>query len=106
LRDLSLMKPTALFVNTSRAELVEPDALATALQHGRPGMGAVDVFESEPILQGHALLRMENCICTPHIGYVEQDNYELYFGAAFDNVVNFVQGKPTNIVNPEVLGPR
>lgn len=104
--DLSLMKPTALFVNTSRAELVEPDALAAALQRGRPGMGAVDVFESEPILQGHALLRLENCICTPHIGYVEQDNYELYFGAAFDNVVNFVNGRPTNIVNPEVLGAR
>ena len=106
LQDLSLMKPTALFVNTSRAELVEPDALATALQRGRPGMGAVDVFESEPILQGHALLRLENCICTPHIGYVEQDNYELYFGAAFENVVNFVNGRPTNIVNPEVLGAR
>ena len=106
LHDLSLMKPSALFVNTSRAELVEPDALATALQRGRPGMGAVDVFESEPILQGHTLLRMENCICTPHIGYVEQDNYELYFGAAFDNVVNFVNGRPTNIVNPEVLGQR
>ena len=106
LQDLSLMKPTALFVNTSRAELVEPDALATALQRGRPGMGAVDVFESEPILQGHALLRLENCICTPHIGYVEQDNYELYFGAAFENVVNFVNGRPTNIVNPEVLGTR
>lgn len=106
LRDLSLMKPTALFVNTSRAELLEPDALATALHQGRPGMAAVDVFESEPILQGHALLRMENCICTPHIGYVEQDNYELYFGAAFENVVNFVNGQPSNIVNPEVLAAR
>ncbi|WP_370682578.1 D-2-hydroxyacid dehydrogenase family protein [Comamonas sp. GB3 AK4-5] len=106
LRDLSLMKPTALFVNTSRAELLEPDALATALHQGRPGMAAVDVFESEPILQGHALLRMENCICTPHIGYVEQDNYELYFGAAFENVVNFVDGQPSNIVNPEVLAAR
>jgi D-3-phosphoglycerate dehydrogenase len=104
--DLSLMKPTALFVNTSRAELVEPDALATALHQGRPGMAAVDVFETEPILQGHALLRMENCICTPHIGYVEQDNYELYFGAAFENIVNFVNGQPSNIINPEVLAAR
>ena len=100
------MKPTALFVNTARAELVEPDALAVALQQGRPGLAAVDVFESEPILQGHALLRMENCICTPHIGYVEQDNYELYFGAAFENVVNFANGHPTNIVNPEVFAAR
>lgn len=105
-QDLSQMKPTSLFVNTSRAELVEPDALVIALTQGRPGMAAVDVFESEPILQGHALLRMENCICTPHIGYVEQDNYELYFGAAFENIVNFVNGQPTNIVNPEALAAR
>ncbi|MGE8319698.1 MAG: D-2-hydroxyacid dehydrogenase family protein, partial [Comamonas sp.] len=69
--DLSMMKPTALFVNTSRAELVQPDALIAALNRCRPGLAAVDVFESEPILQGHALLRLENCICTPHIGYVE-----------------------------------
>lgn len=101
LADLSLMKPTALLVNTSRAELIEADALVAALQRGRPGMAAVDVFESEPILQGHALLRMENCICTPHLGYVEQDSYELYFGAAFDNVVNFINGAPTQIVNPD-----
>ncbi|MBU3990671.1 MAG: hypothetical protein KJ702_15315, partial [Gammaproteobacteria bacterium] len=67
---------------------------------------AVDVFESEPILQGHALLRLENCICTPHIGYVEQDSYELYFGAAFDNVVNFIKGTPTNIANPGALQVR
>jgi D-3-phosphoglycerate dehydrogenase len=103
LEDLSRMKPTALFVNTSRAELVEHDALIAALNRGQPGMAAVDVFESEPILQGHALLRLENCICTPHIGYVEQDTYELYFGAAFDNVVNFIQGTPTNVVNPAAL---
>ncbi|WP_235037903.1 NAD(P)-dependent oxidoreductase, partial [Novosphingobium sp. 18050] len=70
LEDLSSMKPNALLVNTSRAELIEPDALIAALNRGRPGMAAVDVFESEPILQGHALLRLENCICTPHIGYV------------------------------------
>ena len=106
LEDLSLMKPTALLVNTSRAELIAPDALLTALNRGRPGMAAVDVFESEPILQGHALLRLENCICTPHIGYVEQDSYELYFGAAFDNVVNFIKGTPTNIVNPGALQVR
>jgi len=106
LDDLSRMKPTALFVNTSRAELVEPEALIAALNRGRPGIAAVDVFESEPILQGHALLRLENCICTPHIGYVEQDSYELYFGAAFDNVVNFIKGTPTNIVNPGALQVR
>ncbi len=106
LEDLGRMKPTSLLVNTSRAELLEPDALIAALNRGRPGMAAVDVFESEPILQGHALLRLENCICTPHIGYVEQDSYERYFGAAFDNVVNFIRGTPTNVVNPGALQVR
>ena len=100
---LSRMKPTALIVNTSRAELIEEGALVQALNRGRPGMAAVDVFESEPILQGHPLLRLENAVCTPHIGYVEQDSYEMYFSAAFDNVVNFVNGEPSNIVNPEAL---
>ena len=104
--DLARMKPTALFVNTARAELIEANALISALNRGRPGMAAVDVFESEPILQGSALLRLENCICTPHIGYVEKDSYELYFGAAFDNVVNFIKGTPTNIVNPGALQVR
>ncbi|MBK1615970.1 3-phosphoglycerate dehydrogenase [Rubrivivax gelatinosus] len=103
LDDLARMKPTALFVNTSRAELVEENALVSALNKGRPGMAAVDVFESEPILQGHPLLRLENAVCTPHIGYVEQDSYEIYFGAAFDNVINFVNNHPTNIVNPDAL---
>jgi len=106
LDDLARMKPTALMVNTSRADLIEPDALISALNRGRPGMAAVDVFETEPILQGHALLRLENCICTPHIGYVEQDSYEMYFGAAFDNVINFIKGTPTNIVNPGALQVR
>lgn len=106
LDDLARMKPSALFVNTSRAELIEPEALISALNRGRPGMAAVDVFETEPILQGHALLRLENCICTPHIGYVEQENYEMYFGAAFDNVINFIKGRPTNIVNPGALQVR
>ena len=100
---LSRMKPTALLVNTSRAELIEEGALVSALNRGRPGMAAVDVFESEPILQGHLLLRLENAVCTPHIGYVEQDSYELYFEAAFANVVNFIGGNPTHIINPESL---
>ena len=103
LDDMSHMKPTALLVNTSRAELIEPEALVTALKRGRPGMAAIDVFESEPVLQGHALLSLENCLCTPHIGYVEQDSYEMYFGAAFDNVLNFIEGTPTHIVNPQAL---
>ncbi len=104
--DLALMKTTSLLVNTSRAELIESEALIGGLNRGRPGMAAVDVFETEPILQGHALLRLENCICTPHIGYVEQHNYEMFFSAAFDNVINYIKGTPTNIVNPGALQVR
>lgn len=100
---LSRMKPTALIVNTSRAELFEDGALVAALNLGRPGIAAVDVFESEPIGQGHPLLRLENAICTPHLGYVEQDSYELYFRSAFENVLNFIDHRPSNIVNPEAL---
>ncbi len=101
--DLALMKPASLLVNTSRAELIAENALVASLNRGRPGMAAIDVFDSEPILQGHPLLRLENAICTPHIGYVEQDSYELYFGAAFENVLNFIHNTPTNLVNPEAL---
>ncbi len=101
--DLQRMKPTALLVNTSRAELIEEGALVSQLNRGRPGMAAVDVFESEPILQGHPLLRLENAVCTPHIGYVEQQTYEDYFSAAFDNVLAFMAGAPTHVINPEAL---
>jgi len=103
LEDLSRMKRTSLFVNTARAELLADGALVAALNRGRPGLAAVDVFESEPILQGTPLLRLENAICTPHIGYVEQESYEHYFGTAFEHVVNFVHGQPSGIVNPEAL---
>lgn len=97
-RDLALMKPDAVFVNTSRAELVAPGALAAGLVAGRPGFAAVDVYEEEPV-QGaaHPLLALANAICTPHLGYVEKDGYELYFGSAFDNLAAFaktpLQGK-------------
>jgi D-3-phosphoglycerate dehydrogenase / 2-oxoglutarate reductase len=101
--DLMRMKPTALFVNTSRAELLEENALLNALHHNRPGMVAIDVFESEPILQGYSLLRMENVICTPHIGYVERESYELYFTAAFKNILAFDAGDTSSVANPEAL---
>ena len=103
LDDFSRMKPTALFVNTSRAELVQDNALVAGLNRGRPGMAAVDVFESEPILQGHPLLRLENAVCTPHIGLVEQDSYEQLFSEAFEHLLNFDAGKPSGIVNPDAL---
>ncbi|MEY2729950.1 MAG: hypothetical protein RL584_1076 [Pseudomonadota bacterium] len=103
LQDLSLMKPTSILVNTSRAELIKDGSLVAGLNRGRPGMAAVDVFESEPPLAGHPLLRLENAICTPHIGYVERDSYEMYFSSAFDNVLNYLAGTPTHVANPEAL---
>ncbi len=101
--DLMRMKPTALLVNTSRAELLDENALVNALSRNRPGMVAIDVYESEPILQGYSLLRMENVICTPHIGYVERESYELYFTAAFQNILAFDAGDTSSVANPEAL---
>ena len=101
--DLARMKPDALFVNTSRAELIEPGALEAALQAGRPGTAALDVFTEEPLAPDAPLLRTPTVLATPHLGYVEQDSYEMYFRAAFENIANFAAGKPTNILNPEVL---
>lgn len=94
--DLARMKTDALLVNTSRAELIEPGALVAALRAGRPGFAAVDVYEEEPVLgAAHPLLALENAVCTPHLGYVEKDSYELYFGQAFEQVVAFAEGRPT-----------
>jgi D-3-phosphoglycerate dehydrogenase len=102
--DLARMKPAALFVNTSRAGLVEPGALERALRAGRPGMAAVDVYEEEPVLKArHPLLKMENVVCTPHLGYVERDGYEILFGNAFDQVLAYLAGRPVNVLNPQVL---
>ena len=98
--DLARMQPTALFVNTSRAELVQPEALEQALPQGRPGYAALDVYTSEPLAADSPLLRMPTVLATPHLGYVEQDSYELYFRHAFQNVVDFANGAPANIHNP------
>ena len=101
--DLAHMKPTAIFVNTSRAPLVEPGALVAALKAGRPGKAAVDVYEEEPVLGGkHPLLAMDNVVCTPHLGYVTRDEYELQFADIFDQINAFAAGKPINVVNPKV----
>lgn len=104
--DLQAMKPTSLLVNTSRAELIATGALIQALNNARPGLAAVDVFESEPPLAGQPLLRMENVICTPHIGFVEKTSYEAMFSAAFRNILAYLDGEPTNVVNPDVLKQR
>jgi D-3-phosphoglycerate dehydrogenase len=102
--DLAAMKPTALLVNTSRAPLIEPGALVAALKSGRPGMAAVDVYEAEPVLDArHPLLAMENVVCTPHIGYVTRDEYEVQFSDVFDQIVAYATGTPINVVNPSVL---
>jgi D-3-phosphoglycerate dehydrogenase len=102
--DLARMKPTALLVNTSRAPLIEPGALVNALRAGRPGMAAVDVYEEEPVLDpAHPLLVMEDVVCTPHIGYVSRDEYEVQFADIFDQITAYAAGTPINVVNPEVL---
>ena len=102
--DLDRMKTDALLVNTSRAALIEPEALEGALKAGRPGSAAVDVYEQEPVLGGaHPLLHMPNALCTPHLGYVEREQYEIAFDSIFDQINAFAAGKPINVVNPEAL---
>ena len=102
--DLARMKPTALLVNTSRAGLVEPGALVRALERGRPGLAAVDVFEQEPLPDAsHPLLAMDRVVCTPHIGYVTRDEYEIQFADVFAQIVAYAAGRPINVVNPAVL---
>ena len=103
--DLARMKPTSLLVNTSRAGLIAAGALEAALAAGRPGMAAVDVFEEEPVLGGnHPLLKLNNVVATPHIGYVTHDEYEVQFAEIFDQIVSYAAGTPDNVVNPVVLG--
>lgn len=105
--DLARMKTDALLVNVSRAELIAPGALLQALQAGRPGYAAVDVYEDEPVLDpAHPLLNHPRVLCSPHLGYVEKNGYELYFGDAFDNLVAFFAGAPKNVANPEAVGQR
>jgi D-3-phosphoglycerate dehydrogenase len=105
--DLARMKPTALLVNTSRAPLIEANALVNALRAGRPGMAAVDVYEKEPLRDvNDPLLTMDNVVCTPHLGYVSRDEYEIQFTDIFDQIVAYAAGTPTNVVNPDVMGKR
>jgi D-3-phosphoglycerate dehydrogenase len=105
--DLARMKPTALIVNTSRAELIQPGALLAALRQGRPGYAAVDVYEQEPIVNGdHPFLSMPNVVCTPHLGWAEWDNFELYFSETFEQIVAYAAGAPLRLANPAVLDRR
>ena len=105
--DLARMKPTALLVNTSREGLIAPGALVQALRAGRPGTAAVDVFEEEPMLDTNdPLLNMDNVVCTPHIGYVSRDEYEIQFADIFDQITAYAAGAPINVINPDALRPR
>jgi D-3-phosphoglycerate dehydrogenase / 2-oxoglutarate reductase len=105
--DLARMKPSALLVNTSRAPLIEPNALVNALRAGRPGMAAVDVYEKEPLRDtSDPLLTMDNVVCTPHIGYVSRDEYEIQFADIFDQILAYAAGEPTNVVNPDAISKR
>ena len=105
--DLARMKPDALLINTRRAPLIEAGALVAALKAGRPGMAAVDVYVKEPLRDPHhPLLSLPNVVCTPHIGYVTRDEYELQFSDIFDQIVSYAAGEPTNVVNPDVLSKR
>ncbi|GAA4214270.1 D-2-hydroxyacid dehydrogenase family protein [Pedobacter jeongneungensis] len=102
--DLNVMKTSSVLINTSRAELIEEGDLIKALKAGRPGFAGIDVYENEPVYDtGFELLNMPNVVCTPHLGYVEKNSYELYFSKAFENIINYINGKPTNIANPEIL---
>ena len=100
--DLARMKPSALVINTSRAGLIAPEALVAALRKGRPGMAAVDVFETEPVVGGaHPLLEMDTVVCTPHIGYVTHDEFEIQFDDIFDQIIAYAAGAPVNMINPQ-----
>ena len=102
--DLARMMPTALLVNTSRAPLIEADALVAALRAGRPAMAAVDVFEDEPLRDpSHPLLNMDNVVCTPHIGYVTREEYEVQFSDIFDQILAYAAAKPINVINPDAI---
>jgi len=105
--DLARMKPSSLLVNTSRAPLIAPNALVNALRAGRPGMAAVDVYEKEPLRDpSDPLLTMKNVVCTPHLGYVTSDEYELQFTDIFDQITAYAAGAPINVVNPDAVGRR
>ena len=104
--DLARMKPTSLIVNTSRAELIAPGARLAALRAGRPGYAAVDVDEQEPVPADHPLLAMPNVLCTPHLGWAEWDNFELYFSEAFEQIVAFEQGREMRLADPQVVPRR
>lgn len=104
--DLARMKPTALLVNTSRAKLIEDGALVEALKAGRPGFAAVDVYEDEPIFDAnHPLIKLDNAICTPHLGFVTAETYEIHYGLAVEQILAYLAGKPIHVANPEMLQP-
>ena len=102
--DLARMKTTAVLINTSRAGLIERGALVNALRAGRPGWAAIDVYDDEPVLgASDPLLTLDNIVCTPHIGYVTREEFEIQFAEIFDQITAYCSGSPIHVVNPEVL---
>jgi phosphoglycerate dehydrogenase-like enzyme len=105
-QELRLMKPTAYLINTARGAIVDEAALIEALRHRRIAGAGLDVFTLEPIEPSNPLLQLDNVVCTPHIGFVTQESYEHMLGGAVDNIVNYLEGNPTNMRNPQALVQR
>jgi phosphoglycerate dehydrogenase-like enzyme len=105
-RELRLMKPTAYLINTARGPIVDETALIDALRHHRIAGAGLDVFEQEPIEPSHPLLQLDNVVCTPHLGFVTQETYEQMLGGAVENILNYLDGNPTNVRNPQALTQR
>jgi D-3-phosphoglycerate dehydrogenase len=100
------MKPSALLVNASRSGLIASGALVDALKAGRPGFAAVDVYDEEPVGANEPLIKMNNVTCTPHLGYVTRESYEEYYGIVVEDILAFAAGKPSHVLNQEVLSKK
>jgi len=101
--DLGQMKPSASFINTSRAGLVESGALLAAMQAGRPGRAGIDVFDTEPLTDANdPLVHHPGVIATPHIGYVTEDELDLQFNDIYDQINAYAAGEPIHMINPTV----
>ncbi len=101
--EFAKMKPTAILVNTSRGPIIGEAALITALKDGTIAGAGLDVYDVEPLPLDHPLRNLENTVITPHLGYVTDDNYRLYFDHAVEDIGAYLDGSPVRVLNPEVL---